>query len=417
MLTIIIRNKQANNSYSQEIGAGSKCLSLQSSRRILDKVIRYPCQGCKLNLTRFCYILYKVSHMARPSRQNQEVREFILRNVAEHPGSVARLAAEKFGLTRTTVSSYMKRLVAEDLISSTGNTYARRYSLNKIVNLVFSIGLSAGLSEDAVWRFRVVPHLKNVKQNVLDICQYGFTEMLNNAIDHSASNDALVVVEQTYTQIFLSIIDHGVGIFDKIQKDFDLIDARSALLELSKGKLTSDTSRHSGEGIFYTSRMFDEFDIRSGYLFYSRVRKDDSDWLIETEERPRYEIGTVINMRISTDAHWTMLEVFNSYQNDDIGFRRTHVPVKLAKYPGEQLVSRSQAKRILARFERFSEVLLDFQGVSEIGQPFADEIFRVYKASHPGINVMAIRTNEPVQRMINQAIAAREEPTPTGAPF
>ncbi len=263
--------------------------------------------------------------------------------------------------------------------------------------------------------FEFVPHLKNVKQNVLDICQYGFTEMLNNAIDHSASNDALVVVEQTYTQIFLSIIDHGVGIFDKIQKDFDLIDARSALLELSKGKLTSDTSRHSGEGIFYTSRMFDEFDIRSGYLFYSRVRKDDSDWLIETEERPRYEIGTVVNMRISTDAHWTMLEVFNSYQNDDIGFRRTHVPVKLAKYPGEQLVSRSQAKRILARFERFSEVLLDFQGVSEIGQPFADEIFRVYKASHPGINVMAIRTSEPVQRMISQAIAAREDAVPTGA--
>ena len=122
-------------------------------------------------------------------------------------------------------------------------------------------------------------------------------------------------------------------------------------------------------------------------------------------------------MRVSTDAHWTMLEVFNSYQNDDIGFRRTHVPVKLAKYPGEQLVSRSQAKRILARFERFSEVLLDFQGVSEIGQPFADEIFRVYKASHPGINVIAIRTSEPVQRMINQAIAAREEPIPTGAPF
>ena len=100
--------------------------------------------------------------------------------------------------------------------------------------------------------FEFVPHLKNVKQNVLDICQYGFTEMLNNAIDHSASNDALVVVEQTYTQIFLSIIDHGVGIFDKIQKDFDLIDARSALLELSKGKLTSEHHRAIRAKVFST---------------------------------------------------------------------------------------------------------------------------------------------------------------------
>jgi STAS-like domain of unknown function (DUF4325) len=166
--------------------------------------------------------------------------------------------------------------------------------------------------------------------------------------------------------------------------------------------------------------MFDEFTIRSGYLFYSRERTagDDWDWLIETEDKPNYETGTAVSMTISTNANWTMRQVYDHYQNqnEDIGFRKTHVPLKLGKYPGEQLVSRSQAKRVLSRFEKFSEVLLDFDGVPEIGQPFADEIFRVYKISHPNVSVIAIRANKDVQRMIGQVQAAATEEQQTRAP-
>lgn len=118
----------------------------------------------------------------------------------------------------------------------------------------------------------------------------------------------------------------------------------------------------------------------------------------------------MITMSISTNANWTTREIYDRYQNEDIGFRKTHVPVKLGKYPGEQLVSRSQAKRVLSRFEKFSEVLLDFDGVPEIGQPFADEIFRVFKNSHPGVNVIAIRTSAAVASMIRQ-IQAMQEPS------
>jgi hypothetical protein len=95
-----------------------------------------------------------------------------------------------------------------------------------------------------------------------------------------------------------------------------------------------------------------------------------------------------------------MRQVFDRYQNDGVGFRKTHVPVKLGKYPGEQLVSRSQAKRVLARFDQFSEVLLDFAGVDQIGQAFADEIFRVFRNSHPETGVIAIHATDQVQRTI-----------------
>jgi hypothetical protein len=343
--------------------------------------------------------------------QKAEIREFILQNVAKNPDDISALTGEKFHLSRTSISRYLRELIHEGLLTASGKTYARRYELAKLVNLNFSIELYAEQSEDTIWRFRILPHIKNMKPNILDICQYGFTEMLNNAIDHSTSKDAIICYQQTYTTILMIIVDHGVGIFEKIQRDFNLADARDALLELSKGKLTSDPSKHSGEGIFFTSRMFDEFSIRSGFLFYSRERKDPDgwDWLIETEDKPKYQIGTGVTMVVSTNANWTMREVYDRYQNEEIGFRKTHVPVKLGKYPGEQLVSRSQAKRILSRFDKFSEVLLDFDGVPEVGQPFIDEIFRVYKNSHPDIKVIAIRTSPAVQTLIDQVQAIQRE--------
>ena len=85
-------------------------------------------------------------------------------------------------------------------------------------------------------------------------------------------------------------------------------------------------------------------------------------------------------------------------------FRRTHVPIALGNYPGEQLVSRSQAKRILTRFEEFSEVLLDFHGVEEVGQAFADEIFRVFRNAHPDIKIVAVRAEPDVQNTIDRVM-------------
>lgn len=339
--------------------------------------------------------------MARRSRQNPAVRDYILRNVESEPASVASSTAREFGLSRTAVNRYVNRLINEGYLEASGRTNARRYSLRTIVDIVFEIDdeiLFA--SEDVIWRDRVRANIKDVPQNVVDICQYGFTEIFNNVIDHSLSASVLVSYNQTYTQIAMMIIDKGIGIFQKIQNDFNLPDPRSALLELSKGKLTSDKRRHSGQGIFFTSRMFDEFVIRSGDLFYVRKRKEDDDWLIETGDIEEPLRGTAVQLKIGTNANWTTREIFNKYQGPDISFHKTHVPIKLGQYPGEQLVSRSQAKRVLARFDQFTEVMLDFDGVEDIGQPFADEIFRVFSLDHPSTALFVINTNENVAKMI-----------------
>ena len=346
----------------------------------------------------------------RRSRQNPAVRDFILRSVEDFPDSTARKAAEEFGLSRTAINRYLRRLIDEGLLVATGKTNARRYELRNLVEITFRLeGITASSSEDTVWRYRILPHIRDVPKNVVDICQYGFTEILNNVIDHSVSDDALISFEQNHRRISIIIKDSGVGIFAKIQKDFDLPDPRSALLELSKGKLTSDKARHTGEGIFFTSRMFDNFQISSGNLIYRRLRTGGDEWLMEVDDVADPHQGTAASMKISTDADWTTKQIFAQYEGDHMRFRRTHVPIALGNYPGEQLVSRSQAKRILARFEEFSEVLLDFQDVEEIGPAFADEIFRIFRNQHPEIKIIAIRTEPDVQNTIDRAMLGSDD--------
>jgi uncharacterized protein (DUF1330 family) len=76
----------------------------------------------------------------------------------------------------------------------------------------------------------------------------------------------------------------------------------------------------------------------------------------------------------------------------------------LVRYGDEVLVSRSQAKRLLARVDRFKIVILDFEGVNSIGQAFADEIFRVFRLKNRDTEIHHINANRDVEDMIVRAL-------------
>src|SRR5260370_3123440 len=98
-------------------------------------------------------------------------------------------------------------------------------------------------------------------------------------------------------------------------------------------------------------------------------------------------------MRLANDSPRLLREVFDAFtDSEENTCCKTVVPLRLAQYEGEKLVSRSQAKRVAHRFERFKRVELDFAGLSEIGQAFADELFRVFAAAHPTIRIIPINT-------------------------
>lgn len=339
--------------------------------------------------------------MNKPQKKTDEIRQFILESVEDHPANITSVVAGKFGISRQASHRHVHKLVQDGLLIPHGATRDRRYEVKPLVEFSIKLPLKE-LQEDKVWREYIRSQLENLPENVLQICQYGFTEMVNNAIDHSEGTDLVLFLKRTYKIIEMNLVDNGIGIFTKIQKELNLDDQLHAILELSKGKLTTDPAHHTGEGIFFTSRMFDEFSILSGKLYFKHY-EPDNDWLLEHTDE--VHTGTDIQMIISAKSNRTTKQVFDRFTvKGDYGFSKTHVPVFLARYGNENLISRSQAKRLLARFERFKEILLDFDDVDSIGQAFADEIFRVFTSQHPNIHLYHVNANKQVEGMIIRAL-------------
>ena len=341
--------------------------------------------------------MQKNSPVSRPDK----IRRLILETAEVSGEDLAAQIAKKFQVSRQAVNKHIAKLVDEGLLHATGKTRGRKYTPKAVEKASFDIPLVPKPQEDIVWREKIAPLLVGYSENVIGIWHYGFTEMLNNAIDHSGGKSVSVVLREGALSHLMSISDDGEGIFNKIARELNLYDNRQALLELSKGKLTTDPANHSGEGIFFTSRMFDGFDILAGGLFFTHQQRDKDDWLIEAQPGGA---GTTVYLKLAKDATRDMTAVFTEYANTETngGFRfdKTVVPVRLAKHEGEALVSRSQAKRLVARFENFKTVLLDFTDVKAIGQGFADEIFRVFANAHPEVEILPIRAGEDVMRMI-----------------
>jgi DNA-binding Lrp family transcriptional regulator len=332
-------------------------------------------------------------------KRGESVRQFILENVEEHPKDIVTFTAEALGISRQAVNKHIQHLIEQEVLIAEGATRDRRYSLRPMATKKFNYYLE-GLREDVAWRNDIAPMFSYLPENVRRIWQYGFTEMLNNAIDHSSGTRVIVMLNKTFSTGDIVIWDNGEGIFKKIERELNLDDEHDAVLELAKGKLTTDPAHHTGEGIFFASRMFDHFLIRSGNTIFSHTHLTGRDFV---HGEPAFQFGTRVMMRLSNISNRTTKGVFDRFSDDDYGFTKTIVPVRLAQYGDETLVSRSQAKRLLARFDKFKTVMLDFQEVETIGQAFADEVFRVFAHEHPDIEMVETNTNPNVQQMINRA--------------
>jgi anti-sigma regulatory factor (Ser/Thr protein kinase) len=336
-------------------------------------------------------------------RRTQEIRRLILENIDDFGNVRMNEVITKFKVSRQAIFKNMRTLINTGVVIKSKSEKCP-YRLKPLNEKSAVIPVGPGTEENKVWTEFVMPLLDGLKDNIREICQYGFTEMFNNVIDHSQSQTANIRIVRDALVIRMTIQDHGIGIWKKLQHDLHLDDPRHALLELTKGKVTTDPRRHTGEGIFFTSRMFDKFFLDSEGLEFCRFQEND-EWLFDIVEgvsRP----GTRVTMVLYLDSEKTPKDIFEKFtaELDDFGFTRTSLSVELAKYEGDHLVSRSQARRLLSRLDKFKEVYLDFRNVTEIGQAFADEIFRVFQNEHSSIRLIPTHTTPEVDKMINRAL-------------
>jgi anti-sigma regulatory factor (Ser/Thr protein kinase) len=339
-----------------------------------------------------------------------DIGKLILKRARENGSITVREIAREAGFSRAYVHRFFQVLRQDGALVLIGKANRARYFLPDVKNLVrfkqsiqeiHKVLKNRGLEEDVV-----LDQIKSesgvwqgLRANVARIVDYAFTEMMNNAIDHSGSASIRVRFKRSEGEVRFTVTDRGVGIFRNIMKQRRLASELEALQDLIKGKQTTDPSRHSGEGIFFTSRVADKLVIKgsSKKLTFDNAVPD-----VFVEETPRIK-GTEVQFTIQERSRRQLQNVFAQYAGDAFEFSKTVVTVELFRTKGTFL-SRSEARRILSGLDKFKTVVFDFASVRAIGQAFADEVFRVWQSHHPSITIEARNANESIRFMIQHSL-------------
>ncbi len=308
------------------------------------------------------------------------VRRYIINNLSNHQKDIIRMVVRKFGLSRQAALRHMYILITDGKVTATGKTKDRSYQLKPIVERSYSFSITPQLKEDQLFHEKISPYLDNLEPEIREICEFGFSQVMNNVISHSKGKTCEIHILKNEGKFSFTIIDDGVGVYSKVTKHFSLENDRHAILELSKGKMTTDPAHHTGDGLFFASRLFDRFILESSGLEWKHELKNEK-WSISPVKRKK---GTSILLEIKSLSNRSLKNVMKEYStNGGMIFNRTCVPVILSKLDSENLFSRSQARRLTQNMEEYKNICFDFAGLDMVSHSFADEVFRVYQQEKP----------------------------------
>ena len=333
----------------------------------------------------------------------EKVLKFITARKMVKASDVAKL----LGVSRQYASQLLKSLVHQELVIKLGSIRNAKYTVPKFADTI-SAPLrkqrlkNKELKEHEVLENFMAPFLpfRRAPENIRSILRYAFSEMLNNAIEHSRSATVEVGLKEDGGKIQFIVSDFGVGVFRNIMKQHHLKSEFEAMQDLLKGKTTTAPQAHSGEGIFFTSKVADRFVLES---FGHRMVVDNILQDVFFEKQKPSKRGTRVIFSVAQNNKRHLNDVFKKFQSDpeELAFDKTEIHVRLFTI-GTVYVSRSQARRIVIGLEKFKSVILDFAHVPSVGQAFADEIFRVFKKQHPEVTVTPVHMNEAVRFMIER---------------
>lgn len=334
--------------------------------------------------------------------------------IIEEKGKVSSSEiTSELGITRQYVGIVISDLIADRKVIRIGGTRNAFYvsvEFSKKYPEVFPSSFRKTYKNTELEEHKVLVEMEekfsqisSLSENVRSILTFAFSEMFNNAIEHSESKNISVEISIKNNKLSFSILDSGVGVFRNIMKKKNLKSEIEAIQDLLKGKTTTMPKSHSGEGIFFTSKSADLFILDSfGYQMIVNTEKDD----VSIKNTNKIKRGTKVVFEIDTNSERHLDQVFKKYTNlaseSDYGFDKTEIRVKLYTMGGVH-ISRSQARRILSGLEKFKFVMFDFENVLVIGQSFADEVYRVFQHRHPNIKLEEENMSEGVRFMVERA--------------
>jgi len=329
-----------------------------------------------------------------------------VRRLVERRGEVQnRDVVRALGVSPATAHRLLQALVTSGILERLGKGRAARYRLRALRRRF----RRAALDEHRAWD-EVAGEIARIRPMEPDAARslaYAASEILNNAVDHSGGRTVEVAVSfERGGATVTTVRDDGIGVFRRVCEDFGYATPEDAIVQLEKGKLTSDPSRHSGEGLFFSSKAVTRF----------RLESQETAWFVDNQVHDSgigpsdVRRGTRVRLEVVPGHLARLEEVFAAYTDpESLRFTRTRVTIKLAAF-GKTLVSRSEAKRLVARLTDFRHVTLDFSGVEVAGQGFCDEVFRVFARARPKVTLEPVGMNDTVAFMVGRARASASRP-------
>ncbi|MFH1188391.1 MAG: DUF4325 domain-containing protein [bacterium] len=340
-------------------------------------------------------------------------KDYIL-NITKEKGKLySKDLVEQFNVSRQYINLLISGLIADNKLIKLGSTRKAFYVLPEYAKdhqeifppQYVKAFKNEGLEEHKVFDEleRTFPTLRNLPENVRSIFTYAFSEMLNNAIEHSGSVRIGVEVSVDKKMLSFTIQDSGIGVFRNVMKKRGLDSELEAIRDILKGKTTTMPKSHSGEGIFFTSKAGDVF-ILDSFGYQLIVDNEMPDVFVKTVQKIKR--GTHVSFKIAVGSDRHLNEVFKKYTDvageDGYGFDKTEIRIKLYTVGGVH-ISRSQARRVLSGLEKFKIVVFDFDKVPTVGQAFADEVFRVFHHKYPKIKLEVENMTGGVKFMVERA--------------
>jgi anti-sigma regulatory factor (Ser/Thr protein kinase) len=336
-------------------------------------------------------------------RTNEKILKFIIDN-KKVTGNKLR---SQFGISRQAINKHIKKLINDFKIVKKGTTKDAVYipaTKSTAISSILSLDRTyfiKNLEEDVVFnQFAGQLKLKSiVNLNAYNIISYIFTEILNNAIDHSKSDRCKINIHISTYEVQIEIRDYGIGLYYSIYSKYGLKNEEDAVGELLKGKTTTMKSKHSGEGIFFTSKAADYVSFRS-HKIKLIFDNNKNDVFIENCRQIK---GTDVTLKINRSTKKNLKLIFDEYSPGEYNYKFERTKV-LIRFFQDDYISRSEARRLLNGLNKFKEIILDFSGVKTIGQGFADEIFRVFKNKNPAIIIKTTNLSSQLKTMLNHVV-------------
>ncbi|HEX9664493.1 MAG TPA: DUF4325 domain-containing protein [Patescibacteria group bacterium] len=335
------------------------------------------------------------------------IKDQIKRFLAKGKKATSTEMAKKFGFSRQHISANLRELVDAGEVIKFGSTRSAFYALPEFIDEVGPVSVKRRFRNQNIQEHQIFndliaafPAFRTVSENVQSIIHYAFSEMLNNAIEHSSSGSIEIKMDSDEGIIRFVVEDYGIGVFRNVMRQRKLKSEFEAMQDLLKGKVTTAPQAHSGEGIFFTSKAADRFVLES---FGYKMVIDNTVPDVFFQEESKINRGTRVIFTIARGSQRHLNAIFKKYQSEpgSHAFDKTEIYVRLFTM-GTIYVSRSQARRILSGLEKFKTIILDFERVPNVGQAFADEIFRVFQNRYPDIAIESVNMNETVRFMVER---------------